>query len=432
MQRNKAFGLLLPGLVLSAVGGAVAQDAAVPVYALTGTAGVSVFNLPGFDSGALGHGVDDPLFGGMLGANLTVGLGQTGDLDLLLGLGVFGAFASGATGSWTDTFDSGDSAVWVTGLSTPGTGDITLDPGGATDVVVNGANGANISMGVAGADTNVAAVSPDAPGFINGWATVDAGGEAAYGAIADETGGIFIGAGDIDGLAITTEVDRSLFYGGADLTLGLAGNRQGDTGFIVYGGPSYRGLRQDMTTSMTIDVPEAGVSVLTHPEFGISVDDTLTSHYFGGVLGGNLSVNTSPGMLLTLGVEGGLYGVHSSWDGQDTYSTCCGSVGTPLASTSPELTVKGPTLEEDLEDAVAFALRGNAAVSWAVDQSRTVTLGGNVEYLSQVATVSHDGFVTTGSGDDDWTAGDPVAATTSFGWGEMWSFGLTASLTGHF
>ncbi|HEY0918577.1 hypothetical protein [Devosia sp.] len=431
MRHNKVFGLLLPGLVLSTVGGVMAQDATVPVYALTGTGGVTAFNLPAFDSGVLGHSIDDPLFGGMLGANFTAGIGQAGDLDVLLSFGVFGAFASGATGSWTDTFDASDSGVVVTGLSTPDAGSITLDPGGPTDVTVNGANGANITMGVLGPDSNVAAVSPDAPGFINGWGTAGAGGEAAYGAIADESGGIFVGAGEIDGLAITTEVSRSVFYGGADLTLGLAGNKHGDTGFVVYGGPSYRGLRQDMTTAMTIDVPEVGASVLTHPEFGISVDDTLTSHYFGGVLGGNVSFNTSPGMLLTLGAEGGLYNVRSSWDGRDTYSTCCGDVTTPLATTSPELTVMGPLLEDDLEDAVAFALRGNAALSWAVDESRTFTLGGNVEYLSRVATVSHDDFVTTGNS-DDWTNGDPVAASTTFGWGEMWNYGITASLTGHF
>lgn len=376
----------------------------------------------------------------MLGANLTVGLGQTGDLDLLLGLGVFGAFASGATGSWTDTFDSMDSGVVVTGLSTPGGSAaihlLTDSAAESASFDVDGVVPPDTATGSAsGATNNVAAVTPTAgSGFVMGSAVVtDTGVAAAYGGIGEPTGGIFVATGEIDGLTITTEVDRSLFYGGADLTLGLAGNKNGETGFIVYGGPSYRGLRQDMTTAMTIDIPEAEPSVLTHPEFGISVDDTLTSHYFGGVLGGNLSVNTSPGMLLTLGVEGGLYGVHSSWDGQDTYSTCCGSVGEPLDSTSPEYTVRGPALEADLEDAVAFALRGNAAVSWAVDQSRTVSLGGNVEYLSRVATVSHDDMITTGLGDGDdlrWTGGD--GATTTFGWGEMWNYGITASLTGHF
>jgi len=431
MSRSKVLGSLLSVLLVTTAGGALGQDATgEAVFALTGTGGVSGFNLPAFDTGVFGHTAGGAMLGGMIGGNITAGIGQMDDWDFLVSLSAFGAFGTGSS-SWTDTFTSANGPVIVTGLTTPDAGSIVLAPGTADDVTVTGANGGLIDIDSAGGTNNVAAVTPSGPGFINGWATTGVG-SAAYGAIADDSGGIFIASGDIDGLSITTDVRRTIAYGGADLTLGLAGQFNGETNVQVYAGPSFRGLGQGITTDITIDIPEVLPSVLTHPEFKISVNDTLTSHYFGGVLGGSASFATSPGMLFTLGLEGGVYSVHANWSGRDTYSTCCGAEGTPLSTVSPTLSVQGPTQTYDFGSTIAFAARGNGAVTWALDENKSFSLGGSVEYLSRVATVNHSGLTQTNALSDDWTTATADTAASTFAWGDMWNFSITGSLTGHF
>lgn len=439
MRRSIVVAALVP-LLMASTAGALAADPLEPtiipteesVFTLTGTFGIVGFQLPTFDTGAFGHTAGGTLFGGMIGANVTATLGQTDDLDVLLRLAGFGAFGTGSS-SWTDTFTSANSAVIVTGLSAPGAGSITLTPGaGASTLTVVGAGGTSTGVVAAAGTTNVSTVSADGTGFIFGSAVTTPTTGAAYGGIGASSGGIFIASGDIDGLSITTNVQRNIFYGGADLTLGLAGDFDGQTSAQGYVGPSYRGLVQNINTRIAINIPEALPSALTHPEFSITVADTLTSNYFGGVLGGNLSFETSPDMTFTLGLEGGVYSVNASWRGQDTYATCCGAVGAPITSTSPTLSVQGPAMTSDLGSTIAFAARGNAAVTFALEGNKALTFGGNVEYLSQVAAVNHSGLTQTGAVSDDWVAGTPIPAATTFSWGSMINYAATVSLTGTF
>lgn len=434
MRRSIVIAALVP-LLMTSTAGALAADPLEPtiipteesVFTLTGTFGVVGFQLPTFDTGVFGHTAGGSLFGGMVGANFTAAIGQTDDVDVLLRLAGFGAFGTG-TSSWTDTFTSANSAVIVTGLSAPGAGSITLTPGpgAASSYSITGAGGTPTGVVVVGPSTNVATVSADGTGFIFGAGVTTATTGAAYGGIGASSGGIFIASGDISGLSITTTVQRNIFYGGADLTLGLAGDFDGQTSVQGYVGPSYRGMVQNTSTRIAINVPESLPSAVTIPEFSITVADTLTSNYFGGVLGGNLSFETSPDMTFTLGLEGGVYSVNANWRGQDTYAT---SGGSPA---SPTLSVQGPAMTSDLGSAIAFAARGNAAVTFALEGNKALTIGGNVEYLSQVPAVNHSGLTQTGAASDDWVAGTPIPAATTFSWGSMINYAATVSLTGTF
>ena len=188
----------------AASGAAMAQDAGAPQFTLTGTGGVVGIMLPTFDTGAMGETASGGLIGGMLGGNITTGVGQIGDYDGLLSLNVFGIYGMGMTSSSTDTY-SGPGTVIISGLSAPDAGSITLDPGGDPVVSIAGANGATGQIDAAGATINDALVSPDGVGFILGAYTND-GDAASYGAIADTSGGIFIASGDFSGLAIETSV----------------------------------------------------------------------------------------------------------------------------------------------------------------------------------------------------------------------------------
>jgi hypothetical protein len=262
-------------------------------------------------------------------------------------------------------------------------------------------------------------------------ATSSATTAAAYTGIGASSGGVFLATGNIDGLTVSTTVSRSFAYGGADLTLGLGNRLDGSTSVQVYAGPSFRGLREGITTDISVDIPEVQPSVLTHPMYKISVGDTLVSTYLGGLVGGKFSVEAQPGVTFTLGLEGGIYSVHANYTGQDTYSTCCGAVSTPLATSSPTISVKGPSNSVDIGSDIAFSAKGSGAVSWDIAENKTLSLGGNVEYLSRVAQVNHGGLTQTGA-PNTWTLGSSAAPTTTFSWGSMIKWGVSGTFTGHF
>jgi hypothetical protein len=418
---------LVTSVALAAPG--LAQDAATTSFTLSGTGGVIGIGVPSFDTGAFGHSAGGVLFGGMVGGNITAGVADGADYDVFVSLSAFGAFATGGTSSWTDTFN-GPGTIIITGLSAPDAGSITLDPA-VSSANVTGANGgiANTTAAV-GAVNNVGAVTPDAPGFAMSAVTTDATAGAAYGGIGDDSGGIFIASGNYEGLQITTSVSRQVLYGGADLSLGLAGQTSDTTSVQVYAGPSFRGLVQTNTTRISVNIPEEQPSTVILPEFALSHVDELTSHYFGGVIGGNVAIVGSESVLYSIGLEGGVYSVHANWRGQDTYSTCCGVDGVGVAS--PAISVSSNALTANVGSAVAFAARGNASVSYALDANKAVTVGGSVEYLSHVAQVNHSGLTQTAPADDDWTAAEGTPATSTFSWSHMLNFTATVSLTGTF
>ncbi|MDC9823448.1 hypothetical protein PRN20_06860 [Devosia sp. ZB163] len=453
MTRLFALSALIPALMTSTALAAdvlaepvVVED--VPIYALTGSFGLGGFWMPEFDDGLFAGGTDDPLFGGIATVSGSVTTGTYNDWDIILGFNLIGGFASDDSSS-SQSF-GGQGTVFISGLSTPGgessitlntandlTADVTISPPPPGDPVP-GENDSKVD--ISGGTTSGAAVAlaEDGSGFVIGVATVD-GGRTAFGAIADVTGGIAVITGNLDGLEITTNTSRDLFYTGADLTIGLGNASYGGAAVSVYTGPSYRGLFQDTDTDVTIDLAEVGEG-LTLPDFTISSEEDLDSHYFGGILGGTASWGIGTGMIFSIGLEGGVYGVSASWRGHDTYSTGGGVFDDPNTEdvepiTQLPVTVEGADLDlDDIDDGtIAFAARGNAAITWAVSENQAISLGGSLEYLSQVATVTHD-RVSDPAYDNgaSWTPGDPPTGAPSVSWGSMVNFAITASWTGTF
>lgn len=449
MNRMLVLGALLPALMTTAAMAAdmvepqvVVEDA--PAFTLTGTIGVVGFQLPDFDTGVFGINDDSLLWGGMIGVSGSGTVGNAGgDWDVVLGVNAFAAFAGGSSSS-TETF-TGPGTVYITGLSTPTSGDEIALNAGANPVTANithtnpaGGGSVTALSAATGANNNVTSVVPSGAsnGFTLGAVTTNVGGtnDAAYGAIADSSGGIFVGTGDISGLSVTTDVSRKVIYTGADVTLGLSGSVGDGAAAEVYVGPSYRGLFQTNTTDVTVNIAESP-GVVTIPEFKISTEDDIDSNYLGGVLGGKVSFAATDGVVFSLGLEGGVYAVSASWTGQDTYSTCCGDFAPAgvVVSTSPTLSVVSDELTSEFDSDIAFAVRGNAGVTWALDDNRAFTLGGSLEYLSKVAAVDHNNrTLVTGGNTADWDSGEAPVPGTTFSWGSMVNFALTASLTGQF
>ncbi|MDX1948062.1 MAG: hypothetical protein SFU86_21870 [Pirellulaceae bacterium] len=390
--------------------------------------------LPGFNTGVLGHVASGNGLGLSLGGTFGARVGAMDNWDVLVGVSVFGTSGT-ARSSWTDTFTSADSAVVVRGTSTPSAPasiDLNRPAANSANSTVTGPGGAIATTTATGATNNVAAVSPDGTGFVMSDVNTGAASAAAFGGIGSSSGGIFIASGNIDGLALTTDVTRNFIYWGADFTVGLQGSPDGQTVVQIYSGPSIRRLTQGVVTSVNVNIPELQPSVLTHPEYRLSIADDLVSNFLGGVAGGNISIPLpDAGIIFTLGAEGGVYAVMSSWTGHDTYSTCCGAVGTPLATPSPNLSVSGPLNTANLGTNVGFSAKGSATVTYLLSETTALSVGGNLEYLSGVPTISRTGVVQTGQA-EDWAPGTGTPVATTFGTAGMINYGINFTFSARF
>jgi hypothetical protein len=257
-------------------------------------------------------------------------------------------------------------------------------------------------------------------------------GAAAYGAVAATDGGVFFGAGDLTGLAISTSVDRKLTYSGVDLTLALS-TVTGAASMQGYVGPSYRLLRQSIHTTTRVDIPEASPSATTFPEYSMLRNERLTSRYWGGVIGVNLNQPISDEVTFSLGLEGGAYHVEDRYEGREGYSIAGGS-----AAVVPLTTVNNANRIDLEADGMAWSAKVAPAVTVALAPNRQITFGGTIDYLSRVATVSRDGSVSSAAnsyaGSDDGALTYDGAAQTGnrLSFGSMWSFTPTVSFTGQF
>lgn len=427
---------------------AIAQEGGL---SLGVTGGVSVFALPGMETGIFpgdGSGgdpsgtIDDLGAGIHLGASGSYSLGRMGDYDASIGINSF-IMVGRSSATQVESFD-GPGVVVIPGYTTPA-GEITLTTNGTTPAADSDVTAQGLTLSYDG--TNVGGVTNswgvtvagDESAFIYGAYTIDGPNDAAsaYGAIGAEDGGIFIAAGDLTGLEIETTVSREILYGGADLTLAIAGS---NNNWVLHGyaGPSYRFLGQRGSTDIAINIPEVEDALdLVFPDLSINRDETLSSHYLGGVVGVSGSTTVSDNALLTLGVEGGLYYTVDRLVGTESYFVGNGA----LTAVDPVTVVNGNTAF-DTDNGMAFAARGNAALTLPIAENRQITFGGQAEYLSRVATVSRGngtGLLTTNTYNPDVNGdiGDLTYDTASdnrpiLSFGSMWNFTGTISFTGQF
>ena len=423
-------------------------EEAASTFVLTVGAGVAAYNLPDFE-GPIAESSDGRLLdldgialGGLVGFSASTQLGESNGLATSLGVSGFLSFASRSSSN-TVTLGN-DDFLLIQGLTTP-TGTITLTTTPGTPAATSAVTGTAVDQAAAGVAMgpgvqNGYAVNDAGPGdefAYVGLATLDAGGADnlayAFGAIATDEGGVFLAVGDLDGWEVTTDVTQSLLYTGADITFSLSSAP--DTGEIAvtgYAGPSYRFLGQDITSEISVDVAEIQPTLpvdFTYPTFTQTTDETLSTHYLGGIVGGNISVPVGETSSLTLGLEGGLYATNTTYEGNETYEL---TGGNPLGGTA---SVDNAVDVSDEEDGIAYALRSQATYTTAISDGMQFSLGLGGEYLSQVATISRDPIsgVTVDAGNEN-ASYDGAASTTNniISFGDMWSVTLTGSITGQF
>lgn len=422
-------------------------EEAASTFVLTVGAGVAAYNLPDF-SGPIAETSSGPLLdldgvalGGIVGFGASTQLGSGDGYVSSLGMSGFLSFATRSSSGTVEL--ENDDFLLIQGLTTPD-GTITL----ATDPA---APSAATAVAGAGAIDQVGVANPMGPGVQNGYGVDQTGlgdefsyvGLAtftgapenlayAFGAIATDQGGVFLAVGDLAGWEVTTDVTQNLLYAGGDITFSLSSAPgTGEVAVSGYVGPSYRFLGQDITSEISVDVaeiqPDPPVD-FTYPTYTQTTDETLSTHYLGGVVGGNISMPLGDTSSLTLGLEGGLYATNTTYEGSETYEV---TGGVPLDGTA---SVENAIGVSDEEDGVAYALRSQATYTTAISNGMQFSLGLGAEYLSQVATISRDPISGVTNVGNETAVYDGATSTTNnlISFGDMWSVTLTGSITGQF
>jgi len=94
------------------------------------------------------------------------------------------------------------------------------------------------------------------------------------------------------------------------------------------------------------------------------------------------------------------------------------------------VTADGETYEADT---IAFAARGTAVYTVALDDRTQLSFSGTVDYLSAVAQPAVNATVTGYDGDDDGTVEyESGGSNDRISWGSMVNFSGSVSLTGQF
>lgn len=443
-MKNVAIALVgLPALLAStAVLAADLPKSAVvasgPGYALSVSGGVIGFSMPTLDSSVEATGeytVTDP--GSALGMQGSLSgsfdLGTSGGAKLSLGVDVFGAMANGSQNS-TITF-TGPGTVVIPGYTTPsGTIELTTGTGTGESDIGSTTENQTVTEGTSVSGEQDALGVKEGDGIFtyaatNGSVSAE---NAAYGAIASTEGGIFIGCGDLTGLSVTTKTSQQVIYGGADINLAATGDLGNGVSLQAYIGPSYKYLGQTNTTITSVTVPTATPTDLVYPTYSDTRIEDLTSNYFGGLGGLNFTAPVSKTMALTLGGSAGVYDMWTNWNGSESYSIS-GGANAPGGSSALPITTETVTNANKPSgsgNGFAYSAGVNGALTMAMTDTLSVTLGAGAEYLSAVPVLSHATPVLT-SGSTSYT-GPQSGATPTLGFASMWNWSGSVALTGHF
>lgn len=437
-------------------------DDAHPFFSLTGTVGGVVMDLPDGGGLFLGEGASDAndlLFGGTVGLSAAIGTGPVlGGLQGFIGLNVFGTYAY-ADVNKTSAF-TGPGVIAMQGGAGPFSSAITIETSSDGDSAFADITSTHTNPDGGGeavvvtASTDPGPGAQDAPYTSNavvgnsfqwggGQTRVDGdGGSAtAYAALADENGGVFIAAGNLEGLNLTQSYRTEAIYLGGDVTFGVSG-QNGTTTLQGYVGPSYRYLaqRNSMTSNLFVDVPEyTDPAVAQFPLLSISGTDTFSSHYMGGVAGLMATIPTSATTALTIGVEGGAYYTMASLTSDGIYTVWGGDladggviVPDPVPGAVDEISIEYDGVEYEA-DTIALAARGTAAYTVAIAQNAQLTFSGTVDYLSAVAQTGVNASIAGYDGDDDGSVTYQSGGDNErISWGQMINLGGSVSLTGQF
>jgi hypothetical protein len=429
-----------------------------PLFTLSIHGGVTAFGIPDTapvgvtndgDAGTLGdvdlfEGLDNPLYGGTVGIDMSAPINGDGTSINFSG---FGSFVT-RDGSQSRTLNEEQYLV-VHGPNMP-TGQIDLDTidldvdnvGTTTSDWGDATAGVNAGGGLAtgtgtllGPGYNVAS---NADGFVLSGAQGDYG-TYAFGVIATTEGVVFLGSGELQGTEIDTDVTQDLAYAGGDITVSQR-TTPDDSGvaFTVYGGPSFRYMGTETTTDTTIQVNQDYFNTVDfqYPTFNMNTVENIDTYYAGAVFGGNVDIDVWTGAKLSLGLGAGVYYASSSYD-STTEASIFGGLGGAGGTVDESVT---SNFDLDPEEGFAYTLKGSSTFSADISDNMQINFGLGAEYMSRVATsrfVGEDGAVLTADGlgvddaDGDYNGANATGGTV-LAFGDAWSFKATAGLTGQF
>jgi hypothetical protein len=432
-------------------------DGGVRVFGLPDTDTIGVINdglldvpLEAVDETTLFDGLDEVLLGGGLRVQASAPLNADGAAVN------FSAFGAWATRSESDSRTLQDETyLAIRGPSLPAgtidldtidldiqaTGTNITDWGDATSVVtpVDTAN----SVGVPGAATAPIGgpyyqVNAGADGFSYAGAAADYQ-TYAFGVLATKDGVIFLGAGELAGTEIWTDVTQNLTYAGGDITFSQSTVPDGSgVTFTGYVGPSFRYLGTETTTDVTVQMNQhyEAPNNFQFPTFDMSTVENIDTYYGGAVIGGNVDVELWTGATLSLGLGGGAYYASTSYESETDASISGGNLyGTPTDGASVQ-----SNFDLDAEEGFAYTIQADSTFSADIGENLQLNFGIGAEYMSRVATarfVGEDGATGTANGpgnddaDADYNSANATGGTV-LSFGDAWSYKATIGLTGQF
>lgn len=421
-----------------------------PMFSLSINGGVTAFNMPDTDTVGLTNigggnadqplfeGLDDALYGGTIGVDMSAPLNADG---LAVNVSAFGSFASRSGG---DSKNLTDERLLVVRAPSLPSGVINLDTydldgraigtgvGDLGDALagVSGGGGAAVSTLILPGDDVQS--SPDGFSYAG---VVGDGQTFAFGVLATDEGAIFVGYGELLGWGVTTDVTQNLAYAGGDITLSQRTTPDdGGVAFTAYGGPSFRYLGTETTTNTKI-APSQYAYDFDYATFGLNSVENIDTYYAGAVAGANVDIDLWQGSQLSLGLGAGAYYASSAYASRTEATLLGGTSNIDQRATS--------SLGLDPEAGFAYTLKGDAGFSADIGESMQINFGLGAEYMSRVATsrfAGADGVLNEDTNGDDGDSpandatyyGNNATGGTVLAFGDAWSYKATVGLTGQF
>ncbi|WP_040485137.1 hypothetical protein [Lutibaculum baratangense] len=254
----------------------------------------------------------------------------------------------------------------------------------------------------------------------------------AIGASFTDRGLALAAVGDLSRVQVVSEYESDVTYLGGELRVGLDRQPVGAASVSPFAGIAWRGYRHEALTSTSLGFvppPAAdGAPALPAQSATIELDERVRGRYYGGSLGAEMAAPLTDRLSLEAGIAGSVFYLHADYRGGQR-----GILDTGLPAGS--FAVSGPRLAED-EGRAAFAVALELGLAYRIGPGK-LSLGGSIEYLSDVPSVAADGgasALASAPGGSAGSAGSLVTGTPErrLAFDDMTNFGLKVGYAASF
>lgn len=202
----------------------------------------------------------------------------------------------------------------------------------------------------------------------------EAGLAAAYGTIFDDTGFVFLGAGDEGGAAIRSSVTESVQYTNHSLLLSTGFPIDDHWTFTPKIGPMYRSFDRTSKSYTVVDINEGFELAPAVPDITLAERISLDSTYFGVTLGATLTGKIQDDWLFSIGADAGIARFEAKADSFENVT---------IANTNTRIPGRRLT-----SDGTSGTGRISAGLTHVRPGGAVISLGAFVDFMSDVPYVA--------------------------------------------